>query len=189
MENLSLLDGGIALAHSDGSQPKLVTAGSAAGEGGVRIAQVSFHDGAHYASAAADHLVFFHLSAPTRINCRVAGEAFVHEARVGAIGICPAGADTVCRGDGAIENLVVSIDPGALALAAAEDNAPGAQIMRRPSGEDHKLYELARTPGCRKRRRISQRGALLERRGSQLHQQLSFEAHIERRNAHAQRTV
>jgi len=145
MEKLSILDGGIELAQSDGSRPKLVTAGSAAGEGGVRIAQLSFHDGAHYSSAAPDHLVFFHLSAPTRINCRVADEAFVHEARVGSVGICPAGADTLCHGDGAIEALVVSLDPGALALAAAEDNVPGAQIVQRPAGENHKLWDLART--------------------------------------------
>jgi AraC family transcriptional regulator len=145
MEKLSLLDGGLELAQSDGSHPKLVTAGSAAGEGGVRIAQLRFHDGAHYASASPDHLVFFHLSAPAHINCRVAGEAFVHEARVGSVGICPAGADTVCHGDGAIEALVVSLDPGALALAAAEDNIPGAQIAQRPAEDNHELWALAHT--------------------------------------------
>lgn len=145
MEKLSLLDGGIEFAQADGTHPQLVTTGSAAGEGGVRIAQVSFHEGAHYSSAAPDHLTFFHLSAPTRINCRVAGETFVHEARIGAVGICPAGADAFCHGDGAIESLVVSIDPGALALAAAEDNVPGAQLVQRPSAEDQKLYHLART--------------------------------------------
>jgi len=144
METLSVLDG-VELAHSDGSQPKLVAAGSAAGEGGVRIAHVSFDDGAHYASAAGDHLLFFHLSEPTRINCRVAGEAFVHEARIGAVGICPAGADTECYGNGTIETLVVSIEPGTLALAAAEDNVPGMQIVRQPSGEDYELCNIART--------------------------------------------
>lgn len=143
-KKLNVLDG-IELTEADGSLPGLVTVGSAAGEGGVRIAQLSFLDGAHYLSAAADHLAFFHMSAPTRIDCRVAGEAFVHEARVGAIGICPAGADTHCHGAGPIETLVVSIDPGALALAAAEDDVPGAQLSPRHSIDDHELYDLAQT--------------------------------------------
>lgn len=135
---------GLELAQSDGSQPTLIATGNAPGEGGVRIAQVSFDHGAHYSSAAPDHLLFFHLSAPARIKCRVAGEAFIHEAQPGVVGICPAGADSFCQGDGAIENLVVSIDPAALALAAAEDNVPWPPVARL-SGVDHELYDLART--------------------------------------------
>jgi len=145
MNTLRLLDDGLELAQSDGSQPKLIAAGRAAGEGGLEIAQVDFDHGAHYSSAAPDHLLFFHLSAPARITCRVAGDAFVHEARVGAVGICPAGADTFCQGDGSIRNLVVSIDPAALALAAAEDNVRVPQITERLSGEDHGLCKIART--------------------------------------------
>jgi AraC family transcriptional regulator len=143
-EKLSVLDG-IELAEADGSRPGLMAVGGAAGEAGVRIAQLAFHDGAHYSSATADHLAFFHLSAPARIDCRVAGEAFVHEARVGAIGICPAGADTRCHGAGPIESLVVSIAPGALALAAAEGDVPGAELIPRHSIEDFELFGIAQT--------------------------------------------
>lgn len=143
MNKFSVLDDRLELKQSDGVRPKLITAGYAPGEGGLRLAQVCFDEGAHYSSAASDHLLFFHLSAPARITCRVAGDAFIHEARVGAVGICPAGADTSCHGDGTIENLVVALDPAALAIAAVESGVPAPQITERLSGEDRELYELA----------------------------------------------
>jgi AraC family transcriptional regulator len=61
------------------------------------------------------------------------------------LAICPAGVDGAADAEEGVDALLVTIDPGQLALAAAEDSALDAQLVERFSGFDHALLNLART--------------------------------------------
>jgi AraC family transcriptional regulator len=56
-----------------------------------------------------------------------------------------AGIDQAADAVGSLDVLVIAIDPGRLALAAAEDRALDAQLMERFSGYDRPLLGLGRT--------------------------------------------
>jgi AraC family transcriptional regulator len=60
------------------------------------------------------------------------------------VAICPAGADCTAHADSDVDNLLISIDPGTLSLAAAEDAALGAELIGLLTGEDRELRDLAR---------------------------------------------
>ena len=80
-----------------------------------------------------------------RIDCRIAGRTLRHEAPAGSLAICPAGLDCGADAEESVDALLVAIDPGQLALAAAEDSALEAQLNERLSGYDQALLDLART--------------------------------------------
>jgi AraC family transcriptional regulator len=58
--------------------------------------------------------------------------------------ICPAGIDAAADTERSVDAIVVMIDPGRLALAAAEDAALEARLIERLIGYDQSLLDLAR---------------------------------------------
>jgi AraC family transcriptional regulator len=59
--------------------------------------------------------------------------------------ICPAGSDCGADAEESVNALLVAVDPGRFALAAAEDSALEAHLNERLSGYDQVLLDLART--------------------------------------------
>jgi AraC family transcriptional regulator len=132
------------LAQEDGNSPTIVTAGSAPGESGVSVLGFRFDGGAHFSGTVQQHLLCFQTSPQVRFDCRLADRALQHEPAVGSLAICPAGIDGAADADGSFDGILVSVDPGRFALAAAEEDSPEAQVVERFSGRDPVLLELAR---------------------------------------------
>lgn len=132
-------------AHNDGSPPLTLTTNSPPGESGVSLLRTRFQHGVHFSATTRQHLIFFHLSPHLRLECRMAGRALLHEPAAGSLAICPAGIDCSAESDSSVDVLVVAIEPGQLALAAAEDSALEAQLHERLSGYDDQLMSVART--------------------------------------------
>jgi AraC family transcriptional regulator len=78
-------------------------------------------------------------------DCRIAGRTLRHEAPAGSLAICPAGADCGADAEESVDALLVAIDPGQLALAAAEGSVLEAQLNDCLRGYDQGLLDLART--------------------------------------------
>ena len=136
--------GELNLAQADGRFPTTVASGKAPGEGGVSILRVHFQGGVRLRAQPRRHLVSFHLT-DLRIDCRIGGQTFRHEGPPGSLAICPAGIDCKAEADQSVEALFVAIDPGQLALAAAEDEALDARLIDRLSGYDRTLFDFAQT--------------------------------------------
>jgi AraC family transcriptional regulator len=79
-----------------------------------------------------------------RYQCHLSGRALTHEPPSGSLAICPSGSDYRADVDGSGATILVAIDPGRLALAAAEDLSLEAQLIDRLSGFDQALLDLAR---------------------------------------------
>jgi AraC family transcriptional regulator len=94
-------------------------------------------------TSARRHHVFFNLSDQSRFECRIAGRSLSHEPRCGSLAICPAGSD-YAGVDRSAKTILVAIEPGQLALAAAESLALDARLIDRLSGFDQALLDLAR---------------------------------------------
>jgi AraC family transcriptional regulator len=62
----------------------------------------------------------------------------------GTLAICPAGIDCAAEAGESVAAILVAIDPGRLAFAAAEGQAPEPQLIERFSGRDMPLLEHAR---------------------------------------------
>jgi AraC family transcriptional regulator len=135
--------GELRLAQADGGLPTTLGAGSAPGESGVSVLSVRFRGGAHFNVIARQHLVCF--VSRVSIHCRMAGRRFLHQASAGSLAICPAGIESVADAEQSVDAILVTIDPGRLALAAAEDAALEAKLMQRSLGYDQVLLDLART--------------------------------------------
>jgi AraC family transcriptional regulator len=132
------------LAQKDGALPTILAAGSAQGESGVSVLSLRFRGGAHFSTTVRRHLVCFQMSPQVGFECRIAGRTLRHEAPVGSLAIYPAGID--CGGDAeeSTDALLVTIDPGQFALAAAEGMAFEAQLTECLSAYDQGLFNLAR---------------------------------------------
>jgi AraC family transcriptional regulator len=130
----------------DGALPATIGAGSAPGESGVSVLSARFKGAIHVsATSRRRHHVFFSLSRQLRYQCRLAGRSLSHEPPPGSLAVCPAESDYGADADGSAEAIVVSVDPGRLALAAAEDSEIEAQLIDRFSGDDQALLDFART--------------------------------------------
>jgi AraC family transcriptional regulator len=134
--------GELRLAQEDGGPPTTLAAGSAPGESGVSVLGVRFRGGAHVDMKAGRHLVCF--VSQVHIECRMAGRANAEHAPTGSLAICPAGIDAAADAGERVDAIIVTIEPGRLALAAAEDSALEARLMERLSGYDRSLFDLAR---------------------------------------------
>jgi AraC family transcriptional regulator len=109
------------LAQADGGSPTVVAAGSARGESGVFVFRARFDGGAHASAVTPrQHCVAFPLTQCAQLDIRIAGQALSHKPSPGCLTICPAGADYAADGQGSAEAIIVIIDPGQFALAAAE---------------------------------------------------------------------
>jgi hypothetical protein len=136
--------GKLSLAQENGGAPTLLTSGSAPGESGVSVVNVRFQGGMHLAATLGHHLICFqHMDGGLRFECRMADTTLSHEPPPGSLAICPAGIDCTADTNGSVDAILVAIDPGQMALAAAEDSALEAQLIERLSGYDQPLLELA----------------------------------------------
>jgi AraC family transcriptional regulator len=130
------------LVQADGSLPTTLTAGSATGESGVSVFSLRFRGGLHFSATTQQHLIWF--VSPVQVDCRIAGRTLRHEAPAGSLAVCPAGIDCGADAEESVDALLVAVDPGQLALAAAEGSALEAQLNERLSGYDQGLLDLAR---------------------------------------------
>ena len=135
--------GNLCLAQQDGGLPTTSAAGSAPGESGVSVFSLRFRGGMHFSATTQQHLIWF--ASPVRIDCRIAGRTLRHEVPAGSLAICPAGADCGADAEESVDALLVAIDPGQLALAAAEGSSLEAQLNECLRGYDQGLLDLART--------------------------------------------
>jgi AraC family transcriptional regulator len=131
------------LVQEGGGLPMTLAGGSAPGESGVSVISLRFQDGLHFRATPEQHLVWF--QSAVHIECRIANQTLRHEAPAGSMAICPAGVDSAADAEESVDAVIVGIDPGQFALAAAEDSALEAQLLERLSGYDEALLELART--------------------------------------------
>jgi AraC family transcriptional regulator len=131
------------LIQQDGSLPITLAGGSAPGESGLSVISLRFQGGLHFSATPRQHLIWF--QSPVHIECRIANHTLRHEAPAGSMAICPAGVDCAADAEESVDAVIVGIDPGQFALAAAEDSALEAQLLERLSGYDQALLELART--------------------------------------------
>ena len=133
------------LAQADGALPTTIGAGSAPGESGVFVYGARFRGGGHISATPRRHHICFNLSSNARFDCRIADRALSHEPSPGNLAICPAGADYAAESEGSAEAILVAVDPGQFALAAAEGSALDAGLIERLSGYDRALFNLARS--------------------------------------------
>jgi AraC family transcriptional regulator len=136
--------GALHMAQQDGGAPATLAAGSAPGESGVSILNFRFDGGMHLLATPRCHCICFEMS-QVRVEKRMAGRIAHYERPVGSLTINPAGYDFAADADEDVEILVVAVDPGRMALAAAEGALPEAQLIERLGGEDPALFALART--------------------------------------------
>ena len=145
MSDVTIGLGELSLAQDNGSVPMTLASGSAPGESGVSVFNFRFQGGMHLAATLRQHLICFQLmDGRLRFECRMADRTLSHEPPPGSLAICPAGIDCAADAEGRVDALLVAIDPGHLALAAAEQSMPDAQLIERFSGYDRPLAELAR---------------------------------------------
>jgi AraC family transcriptional regulator len=136
--------GALRMAQQDGGAPTTLAAGSAPGESGVSILNFRFDGGMHLLATPRCHCICFEMS-QVRVEKRMAGRIAHYERPVGSLTINPAGYDFAADADEDVEILVVAVDPGRMALAAAEGALPEARLIERLGGEDPALFALART--------------------------------------------
>jgi AraC family transcriptional regulator len=136
--------GEISLLQEDGALPTIVTEGSAPGESGVSILNMQFEGGVHFSASPLQHLIWFQLS-DLRIECRKTARRARQHAPAGSLAICPAGIACAADAEESANAVVVSVDPGHLSLAAAEDSALDVRLHERWLGFDQPLFDLART--------------------------------------------
>jgi AraC family transcriptional regulator len=134
----------VRLAQEDGGPPAMVGAGSAPGESGVFVLNARFQGGMHFSAKPRSHHIFFQVSQQVHFECRIADRTLSHDPPTGSLAVCPTGADYGVDARGTVEAIAVAVDPGKLALAAAEDSALDAQLIERFSGRDPALLDLAR---------------------------------------------
>jgi len=137
--------GALRLAQQDGGAPTTLAVGSAPGESGVSVLNFRFDGGMHLlATGARCHCICFQMS-QVRVEKRMAGRVAHYEHRAGSLSITPSGCDIAADADEDAEILVVAVDPGRMALAAAECALPEARLIERMYGDDPALFALART--------------------------------------------
>jgi len=117
-------------------------AGGAAGESGVQVVKLKYRGAAHFAASLHQHVITFMSQGP--IYCRVAGKALSHEAQEGSLAVLPAGIDAACDRSADATSLLICVEPGRLALAAAEESAFAAELVDRMTGYDANLLHLGR---------------------------------------------
>ena len=134
--------GDISSIQADGAAPSVLVAGGAAGESGVQVVKLKYQGGAHFAASLHQHVITFMSRGP--IYCRVAGKALSHQAHEGSLAVLPAGIDAACDRSADTTSLLICVEPGRLALAAAEESAFAAELVDRMTGYDANLLHLGR---------------------------------------------
>jgi AraC family transcriptional regulator len=131
-------------AQKDGGPPETFAAERPPGESGVSLLRARFNGAVHFSASTHQHLIFFQMSSPsTRMECRIGGRRLRHDTDLGSLAICPAGVDCSAEADSSVDALLIVVQPGPLALAAAEDAALDARLNERLSGDDPRLLAAA----------------------------------------------
>ena len=136
--------GEISLVQEGGAPPTIGVAGSAPGESGVCVLSMQFKGGVHFRALPRRHLIWVQLS-DVRIECRRGARRSMQCAPAGSLAICPAGIDCGADAQESVEAILVSVDPGHLSLAAAEDSALDVRLHENALAFDRSLLDLART--------------------------------------------
>src|SRR5215469_8246082 len=136
--------GTVRMAQQDGGLPTTLAAGSAPGKSGVSVLSIRFDGGMHLLATPSCHCICFQMS-PGRVERRMAGRVVRLERPVGSLTINPAGFDCAADADEDVDILLVAVDRGRMALAAAEDALPEVQLIERICADDPALLVLART--------------------------------------------
>jgi AraC family transcriptional regulator len=134
----------LCLAQADDGLPTAVASGSAPGESGVFVLRARFKGGAHISATPRRHHVCLQLTPRPHFECRIADQRLSHKPKAGSIAICPAGADYAADADVSVDAILVAVEPGQFALAAAESSALDAELIERFCGHDQVLLDLAR---------------------------------------------
>lgn len=131
--------------RNDGdATPTLLSATSALGESGISVLRLRFPGRSHYGATLQKHFVRFQMHPRVRLDCIPAWQVVGADVMVGSFAIHPAGMECVADIGETVDTLMVAIDPGRLALAAAENWMLGAQLRQRLSGYDAALFDVAR---------------------------------------------
>ena len=134
----------LSMMQKDGGPPIMLGAGSAPGESGVTVYSAHFEGGGRIsATPQRDHHLCFEITDHSRFECHIADARFSHERQPGSLAIHPVGSDYAGEADRTAEAILVWVDPGRLALAAAEDSALDTQLIDRLSGYDQALFDCA----------------------------------------------
>ncbi len=137
--------GELSLMQGNGELPTTLAAGRVPGESGVSVLQLRFEGGLHLTTTSQRHLICFQqMVQQCRFECRMADRTVSHAPPTGSLAICPAGIDSAANAEGSVDVIFIAVDPGQLALAAAEDKAIEAQLVECMPGYDHGLLDLAR---------------------------------------------
>jgi AraC family transcriptional regulator len=136
----------LSMAQGDGALPVTLSSGSPPGESGVSVLSARFKGAVHVSGTSRRrHHVCFSLSDQLRYQCHIAGRSLSREPPPGSLAVCPAESDYGADADGTAEAILVSVDVGRLALAAAEDSEIDAQLIDRLWDYDQALLDFART--------------------------------------------
>jgi AraC family transcriptional regulator len=134
--------GDVYLAQENGNLPTVLAGGSAPGESGVSVLSMRFEEGAHFSATPRQHLICFQMS-QLPVECRMAGRSMWHEPPAGSLAVCPAGMDCAADTGHSADIVLIAVDPGQLALAAAEELALEVRLIERFSAFDRALLGLA----------------------------------------------
>ena len=115
--------GNVCSIQRDGDPPTVVTAGAAPGESGAAFVQLRYQGGAHFHANLRQHVINFCVCRTDNVP-RGRRDA-EHQAVEGGLAVFPAGIDAAADCDRDVRSLLIVIDPGRLALASADDCAPG----------------------------------------------------------------
>jgi AraC family transcriptional regulator len=131
-------------AQRDGAPPTILTTAAPRGESGISLSRMRFGHAAYVSGTTHQHLVILQMSDRLRIRCEMSGRSLVHEPRAGTVVICPAGIDCSAESNMDVDLLLLAVEPDRLRLAAAEDDAPQAQLNERLSGYDDELLAIVK---------------------------------------------
>ena len=152
----------LSMMQKDGGPPIMLGAGSAPGGSGVTVHSAHFEGGGRInATPQRDHHLCFEITDHSRFECRIADARFSHERQPGSLAIHPVGSDYAGEADRTAEAILVRVDPGRLALAAAEDSALDTQLIDRVVGVRSGPVRLCPGLGFGERKRLPERAAFL----------------------------
>ncbi|MBU9324178.1 AraC family transcriptional regulator [Burkholderia gladioli] len=132
------------MAQADGRAPAFLALGRSPAEHGVAIAAMRFAGAAHLAGRSGEHLVNFHLSAPSTLRCAIADHRLAHRAHAGSLSICPAGVDCSVEAGTDVEVMSLVLSSECLSFESLRAGRASPRLVERLSGRDDRLLQLAR---------------------------------------------
>lgn len=135
---------GLHAIQADGAAPAVLVDGRSPGDLGVAVAALRFAGGAHLAGHCGEHLISFHMSAPSMLRCAIAGRRLEHRAVAGSLSICPANADCGVEAPDDIDAVSLVLSSECFAMEALRADIAEPRLVERLHGRDAPLLRLAR---------------------------------------------